>query len=381
MSQDKEVAISIRDVHKEFVLPQHKNTTIKQTAVNIVKKNNKLTQKVLDGVTFDIHKGEFFGIVGKNGSGKSTLLKILAGIYSPDSGDVQVKGRLTPFIELGVGFSPDLSGRDNVYLNAALLGFTRKETDTMYDEIVEFAELEEHMDKKLKNYSSGMQVRLAFSIAVKAKSDILVFDEVLAVGDEAFQQKSMDIFREYRRTKQTVVLVTHSMESVRSLCTRALMLEDGKITARGSVDKVADAYQKSNQTEFETENQVAKPNWGQNVEVSIEKNQYLPGDPIRMAISWNGDRQVKKVAVSILDINDIDLFGCNTGKMKIDSSSINLSISLNLSPGRYYLAAATFDAEDKITNYVKHSVDFVINDDNNDDVGGLTRQNYHFSHD
>src|SRR5690606_7141480 len=146
-------------------------------------------QQVLKDINFEIKKGEFFGIVGRNGSGKSTLLKLLAGIYSPDSGHVQVNGKLVPFIELGVGFNPELTGRENVFLNGALLGFNRKEMESMYEEIVEFAELERFMDQKLKNYSSGMQVRLAFSIAIRAKADILVLDEVLAVGDEAFQKK------------------------------------------------------------------------------------------------------------------------------------------------------------------------------------------------
>src|SRR5690606_2606275 len=162
---------------------QSKHTSFKQVAVNIVKKNNKVTQKVLDGVSFDVYKGDFFGIVGRNGSGKSTLLKLLAGVYTPTSGEITINGGLTPFIELGVGFNPELSGRDNVYLNGALLGYDRKQMAEMYDEIVDFAELGPFMDQKLKNYSSGMQVRLAFSIAIKAENDILVFDEVLAVGD------------------------------------------------------------------------------------------------------------------------------------------------------------------------------------------------------
>ncbi|MEO5690982.1 MAG: ATP-binding cassette domain-containing protein, partial [Candidatus Saccharimonadales bacterium] len=165
MSNIDEIAIGINDIHKEFVLPQSKNSSFKQAAVNIVKKNNKVTQKVLDGVSFDINKGDFFGIVGRNGSGKSTLLKLIAGVYTPTSGSIELNGGLTPFIELGVGFNPEISGRDNVYLNGALLGFTRNQVDEFYDDVVEFAELGPFMDQKLKNYSSGMQVRLAFAIA------------------------------------------------------------------------------------------------------------------------------------------------------------------------------------------------------------------------
>ncbi|QQS18934.1 ABC transporter ATP-binding protein [Candidatus Saccharibacteria bacterium] len=241
-----DIAVKVHNLHTNFEIAESKNTSIKQLLVNAGKKHIKQRQKVLDGIDFEVKKGEFFGIVGRNGSGKSTLLKILAGVYAPDSGAVEINGNLTPFIELGVGFNPELSGKDNVYLSASLLGYPRKVVDGMYDEIVDFAELHEHMDKKLKNYSSGMQVRLAFSIAIKAKNDILIFDEVLAVGDEAFQQKCLRIFEEYRRTKQTVVLVTHDMSTVRNLCTRAMLIDDGKIVHIGSVDSVAEQYSDMN---------------------------------------------------------------------------------------------------------------------------------------
>ena len=189
-------AIVVKNIHKEFILPQSKNSSIKSAFVNIVKKNKKTVQKVLDGVSFNVNQGDFFGVVGRNGSGKSTMLKMLAGVYQPTSGSIEINGKLTPFIELGVGFNPELSGRDNVFLNGALLGFTRKEMELIYDDIVSFAELEPFMDQKLKNYSSGMQVRLAFSVAIKARNDIMIFDEVLAVGDEAFQRKCIDVFEQ-----------------------------------------------------------------------------------------------------------------------------------------------------------------------------------------
>src|SRR5665811_1525893 len=187
---NQEPAIIVKDLYKSFKLPNEQYSGVKQLLLNIFKrKRGYEVQHVLDNLSFEIKKGEFFGIVGRNGSGKSTLLKILAGIYVPDKGLVQINGSLTPFIELGVGFNPELTGRENVFLNGALLGFSHSEIDAMYDDIVDFAEIEKFMDQKLKNYSSGMQVRLAFSIAIRAKSDILVLDEVLAVGDAAFQQK------------------------------------------------------------------------------------------------------------------------------------------------------------------------------------------------
>lgn len=199
-------------------------------------------QHVLDDISFDIKQGEFFGIVGRNGSGKSTLLKLLAQIYTPNKGGITVNGSLTPFIELGVGFNPELTGRENVFLNGALLGFDRKEIAAMYDDIVNFAEIERFMDQKLKNYSSGMQVRLAFSIAIRAKTDILLIDEVLAVGDTAFQQKCFSYFEELKRGNTTVVLVTHDMSAVTRFCTRALILESGKIKDIGRPSDIADEY-------------------------------------------------------------------------------------------------------------------------------------------
>ena len=198
---------------------------------------------MLRDINFEVHQGDFFGIVGRNGSGKSTLLKLISGIYVPDSGNIQVKGKLVPFIELGVGFNPELTGRENVYLNGALLGFTRDEIDAMYDDIVEFAELEEFMDQKLKNYSSGMQVRLAFSVAIQAKGDVLVLDEVLAVGDEAFQRKCDDFFAHVKHDPtKTVILVTHDMAAVKKYCNKAILIKDGVIIASGNKDDVADRY-------------------------------------------------------------------------------------------------------------------------------------------
>lgn len=236
------VAISIKNLHKSFKLPTERAWGLKQAIFNRLKgiKGYK-EQKVLNGISFDIHAGEFVGIVGRNGSGKSTLLKTLAKIYFPEKGTVEINGALVPFIELGVGFNPDLTGRENIYLNGALLGFSNHEIDDMFNEIVSFAELEDFMDQKLKNYSSGMQVRLAFSIAIRAKGDILLLDEVLAVGDAAFQQKCNDYFASLHGN-QTVVLVTHNMDDVVKFCDRAILIEKGKVKLDGDPEQVAKAY-------------------------------------------------------------------------------------------------------------------------------------------
>lgn len=239
-----EAAIKVKHVSKAFHLPHEKVTSIKSAIVNFRSKRTFEKQEVLRDVSFEIKKGEFFGVVGRNGSGKSTLLKLLAGIYSADNGEIDINGKLTPFIELGVGFNPELTGRENVYLNGALLGFSRSEMTAMYDDIVSFAELDRFMDQKLKNYSSGMQVRLAFSIAIQAKSDILLLDEVLAVGDAAFQRKCFEYFGDLKRNKQTVVFISHDMASVRKYCDRAIMIDKGVIVHEGSTEKVINEYSK-----------------------------------------------------------------------------------------------------------------------------------------
>lgn len=243
-----DIAISVNHIAKTFKLPIESSNSIKQVFINRVKGIKGFReQKVLKDIDFQINKGDFFGIVGRNGSGKSTLLKIISGIYQPTTGNIQINGSLVSFIELGVGFNPELTGRENVYLNGAMLGFSKDEVSEMYDDIVEFAELNEFMDQKLKNYSSGMQVRLAFSCAIQAKSDILVLDEVLAVGDEAFQRKCNDFFESIKKDKsKTIILVTHDMSSVKQYCNQAMMIRDGEIVVIGSPEDVANEYSLEN---------------------------------------------------------------------------------------------------------------------------------------
>lgn len=240
----KEIAIKVEHLRKSFRIPLESSNGIKQKLINIFKGRKGYRDFTpLEDISFEIEKGDFFGIVGRNGSGKSTLLKTIAGIYSPTDGLVQVNGSLVPFIELGVGFNPELTGRENVFLNGALLGFSHDEMEAMYDDIVDFAELHNFMDERLKNYSSGMQVRLAFSIAIRAQGDILLLDEVLAVGDEAFQQKCFTYFAELRKRKCTVILVTHDMGAVQRFCTKAMMIDKGKIVKIGNTAEVAGEYQ------------------------------------------------------------------------------------------------------------------------------------------
>ncbi|OGL34596.1 hypothetical protein A3F65_00670 [Candidatus Saccharibacteria bacterium RIFCSPHIGHO2_12_FULL_47_16b] len=241
------VAIRVSGLSKTFKLPHERQTSVKSLFINFFRRKRTYElQQALKNVSFEVQAGEFFGIVGRNGSGKSTLLKLLAGIYTPTAGTVSVKGKLTPFIELGVGFNPELTGRENVFLNGALLGFNRKEMQSMYKAIVKFAELSKFMDQKLKNYSSGMQVRLAFSIAIQAKSDILLIDEVLAVGDLDFQKKCYNYFFDLKKQGRTIVFVSHDMAAIRRFCTRAILINDGEIIGQGKPDEVAGMYETLN---------------------------------------------------------------------------------------------------------------------------------------
>jgi ABC-type polysaccharide/polyol phosphate transport system ATPase subunit len=262
-SQSNEIAISVKNVYKSFKIPHEKHTSLKSAVFNIFNKRSYSEYKAADGISFEVKKGEFFGIIGRNGCGKSTMLKMLAGIYQPDSGEIIVNGRLSPFLELGVGFNPDLSARDNVYLNGAILGLTRKEIDERFDDIIAFAELEQFIDQKLKNFSSGMQVRLAFSVAIQAHAEILLVDEVLAVGDERFQQKCTQEFKRLKEEGRTIVFVSHSMDSINQFCDRVMLLEGAKIYSSGDPSRVTDDYlilNENNQLSVEGSNKVILEN-------------------------------------------------------------------------------------------------------------------------
>jgi ABC-type polysaccharide/polyol phosphate transport system ATPase subunit len=235
-------AISVSGVSKTFRLPHHPRTTFKEYFLHPSKRTTFEAQVALDNVSLDIGSGEFFGIIGGNGSGKSTLLKVIAQIYRQDHGTVSVHGLISPFIELGVGFNGELTARDNIKLNSVLLGLTHREVKERFDEIVAFAELERFVDQRLKNFSSGMQVRLAYSIAIQVDFDILLLDEVLAVGDERFQRKCFATFDRFREAGKTLILVTHDLSSVSRFCDRAALLESGRIAMIGRPDDVIDFY-------------------------------------------------------------------------------------------------------------------------------------------
>jgi len=234
--------VRARELTKAFRLPHERRTTFKEHFLHPFRQIDYEQNVALSDVSFDIEEGEFFSVIGPNGSGKSTLLKTVAGIYRADAGELEVRGKLSPFIELGAGFNPELTGRDNVRINATLLGLSRRELNERYERIVEFAQLERFMDQKLKNFSSGMQTRLAYSIAIQVEFDILLLDEVLAVGDADFQQRCRRTFEHFREEGKTIVFVSHDLASVKEYSDRVLYLEDGRELALGPPDDVIATY-------------------------------------------------------------------------------------------------------------------------------------------
>lgn len=366
--------ITVSNVTKVFKLPHERQNSLKSKLIHFGDKGYE-TQHALRGVSFDVKEGEFFGIVGRNGSGKSTLLKMLAGIYEPTTGSIEIEGRLTPFIELGVGFNPELSGRDNVYLNGALLGFTRKEMEVMYESIVEFAEIERFMDQKLKNYSSGMQVRLAFAIAVRAKSDILLLDEVLAVGDADFQKKCFDYFRDLKRQGQTVVFVSHDMNAVREYCDRAILIDNGKIIKQGKTDKVAEAYIRlfsdANQKQSK---QSTDKRWGTEDAVINKVTTTVEKDKVIIRVDCRVNKAIEKPIMGLTIHNPVGVkvFESNTrwkhyqtGSFKKDDTfSVVWNIANTFTNGIHFIspAIATRDGSDFYDNWEEAST-FDINKD------------------
>ena len=368
-NKNKEIAIEVNNLRKNFNLIKNKNSTLKQVVVNIVRKNHKTIYKVLNGISFKVYKGDFLGIVGRNGSGKSTLLKLLAGVYTPTAGHIKINGGLTPFIELGVGFNPELSGHDNVYLNGALLGFTRKQMDTMYDEIVAFAELEPFMDQKLKNYSSGMQVRLAFSIAVKADNDILIFDEVLAVGDSNFQEKCVKQFKKLKKSGKTIILVTHSMDMVEKFCNRAILLNAGEIEYDGKPDGAIDKYQMLNINSIITTNNMQEK-IQQNIaiqSINVLDSTSKPsifitkGDYIDLDICVSADKDYEDIFAAIRICESENQFPVIGFDSVQDNTKINLKEGVNhikirindqnIIRGKYYIIVGLYDDIERNISY------------------------------
>ena len=377
--------VEISKLTKSFKIPLEASSGVKQQLINILKgrKGYRVFTPLKD-ISFTINEGDFFGIVGRNGSGKSTLLKTIAGIYTPNSGNVKVHGSLVPFIELGVGFNPELTGRENIFLNGALLGFSHEEMESMYSAIVEFAELEDFMEERLKNYSSGMQVRLAFSIAIRAHADILLLDEVLAVGDEAFQKKCYSYFDKLKREKRTVILVTHDMAAVERFCTKAVFIEDGHVKMIGKPYRIAAAYSRSNSQNYDRTTGLNSDN-EETVPFKIvlrgndgkEKTMYDFEETMTVDLSWQ-QKGVKHVGVAIFRENGEYVYGPNTYQEKtsaIKDQTARYTVKLNLNEGRYFIKAGLMGANDtKVIAFIEEGPFFSVQRDyGHGRWGGVTK--------
>lgn len=360
-SKNEKPAIIVNNVSKTFKLPHEKKTSVKGIFVDLFKGRSKFEEQcALENISFKVNQGEFFGIVGRNGSGKSTLLKLLAGIYSPSKGDITINGSLTPFIELGVGFSPELTGRENIYLNGALLGFDRQEMTAMYDEIVEFAELKRFMDQKLKNYSSGMQVRLAFSIAIRAKTSILLLDEVLAVGDARFQQKCYDYFYKLKREGRTVVLVTHDMSAIQKFCDRTLLIHESKVVGIYNPYEAAAKYDQVNFSKMSPQSNKDKGTSFRrgSKEVKLKSLVYKskkisPESTIKASQGASFSFTAKLinpknlpfvVGLAFYDQHGVNIAGPNSSKYTHDSTEVKFLVEkLSFNPGTYTMMFVVYD--------------------------------------
>ena len=243
MDNIENIAISVQDVSMMFNLSKDKIVGLKEYIVKAIKRQLHYEEFwALRDISFSVKKGEVFGVMGLNGAGKSTLLKIIAGVFKPTKGSVTVNGEISPLLELGAGFDPEFSARDNVYMNGAMYGHPTSYMDSKYDEIIDFAELREFEDVALKNYSTGMMARLGFAVATSVQPEILIVDEILGVGDYKFQLKCKQRIQDMISGGVTVLLVTHHIDSIKSMCTRAMLLEKGKLVCIGSVDEVSAAY-------------------------------------------------------------------------------------------------------------------------------------------
>jgi ABC-type polysaccharide/polyol phosphate transport system ATPase subunit len=380
-----EPAIRVSDASKTFRIPHRQVSTLKERVLHPFQAAEFDELRAVDHLTFDIEEGEFFGIVGRNGSGKSTLLKCMAGIYDLDAGSIDVRGRLSPFIELGVGFNPDLTARDNVVINAIMLGLTRKQAKDRFDEIVRFAGLEEFLDLKLKNYSSGMQVRLGFSVAIQVDADILLVDEVLAVGDAAFQQKCFEQFHRLKDEGRTIVLVTHDMGAVERFCDRAMLIERGQPMEIGEPRHIGRRYNELNFGRLVHEEADGEQRYGDHgpAEITAAWCENAAGE--KVAAIGQGEEVRVCIEVSFREALENPIFGCAvrnearhtihafsstwehgpTGSFEAGTTAVvRIGFENRLGPSRYTISpsvaragggASALDLREDLTSLVVHA--------------------------
>jgi ABC-type polysaccharide/polyol phosphate transport system ATPase subunit len=376
------LAVSVEGAYKTFRIPHQHYHTLKERALHPFRSRTYDAFNAMHDVSVAIPEGEFFGVVGRNGSGKSTLLKCIAGIYQLDRGTISVRGRLSPFIEVGVGFNPDLAAEDNVIINAVMMGLSRAEARRRFEDIVAFAELEEFVDLKLKNYSSGMAVRLGFAVSTQVDADILLVDEVLAVGDASFQQKCFEVFQRLKDEGKTILLVTHDMSLVERFCDRAMLLERGKMLAVGDPHEVGLLYNQVNFRELthqpiegviptRREAEIS----GCRVEVAGEPVSEVPhGETIELAYDALFNERIEDPVFAVSLRNDLgqwvfitttQAFKPHTGVFEPgETVTVRVQLDALFGPGRYRVAgsvarpgsgADTLDLREDMTSFIVHS--------------------------
>jgi ABC-type polysaccharide/polyol phosphate transport system ATPase subunit len=376
---DRPVVIRAHEVRKTFRVPEQRIDSLKERATHPLSRPVYRELRALKGVSFEVHQGEFFGIAGRNGSGKSTLLKIMASIYRADGGRIQMAGSLAPFIELGVGFNPELTARENIVLNGVLMGLSRRQAQQRIDDVLDFAELRDFVDLKLKNYSSGMMVRLAFAVMVEADADIMLIDEVLAVGDASFAQKCMDVFRAKRRAGKTIVLVTHDMATIQAFCDRAMLVHDGELVYLGDPEETALRYYRLNFAHGESEVAAGgvpdvnvrllearlENEAGELVE-NVEQ-----GDPIRMTVILEARRELESPVFGFhfQDADGVRIFGFNRGleegsELVRAGQRVRISARIEnpLLPGRYFVSCwvSRNRTQGDLALHILRLLDFVV---------------------
>ncbi len=384
-STKRDLAIEVRGLSKSYLIPTQRLDTLKERVVRPFERREFRKLQALDSIDFEVERGEFFGIIGRNGSGKSTLLKLLGSIYRADAGRIRIAGRVVPFIELGVGFNEELTAHENVVLNGVMMGLTPREARRRFDEVIEFAELEEFSELKLKNYSSGMLVRLGFSLLTQVDADVLLIDEVLAVGDAAFQQKSFDAFSRLHREGRTIVLVTHDMGTVEGHCDRAILLEGGAIAEAGDSGDVARRYLQLNfeqrQAAVQSED-VRLAGGGHDVARFLEPRILGPdgepassieaGQPIRLEATIEAVDRIENpfFGFQLLNADDLQIFAPEpvqlTDQIRVlepgDRVRLEAEIANPLADGHYYLhlAVGRLAPELEMIAFRKHAADVVI---------------------
>ncbi len=386
-----EIAIEVDHVSKRFKRSVLRNNYV--TLKDVLLRRRRVSKRdrfidVLEDISFAVPKGRTFGIIGKNGSGKSTLLKLIAGIYRPDSGRIRVRGKLSSLIELGAGFHPEFTGRENVYINGILLGLSKQQVQERFDRIVQFAELEDFIDMPVRTYSSGMYMRLGFSVAVHVNPEILIIDEVLAVGDESFGHKCKEIIRQFKASGKTIVMVTHDMSAVERWCDEALWLNKGQIADRGEPRRIIDCYRENvkedEEQNFEVAHQIGttimSDRWGDRQieitevrllnEANMEQSIYHIGEPTIIEMTYHIHRtptQPVVFGVGIFTPENICCYGTNTDIEKIpiqlneDNGKVRFVIKENLLiEGTYFLDVAVHAEDGYPFDYIRHQTAFAI---------------------